>query len=463
MAKHLPQRLDDRQGTILVTLADPAQREHAVTWLSEAGYDVLEEADPRQAAHLLETRLDLEVAVLDAALAFGGDDLLGAAVESPAGLEVVLAGEGDVYQVTQALARGAISWLYHPLLEGDLLGQVLWALHTARQVRLRESILLAHPREVHYEGIVGATPRMLEVLETVRKAAPTDAPVVILGETGTGKELVARAIHDNSPRAKGPFVALHLHATPQGLVESELFGHKKGSFTGAVTDRVGKLELANGGTLFLDELGDIPLETQAKLLRVLETRTFEPVGANRTISSDFRLIAATNQDIETMIRERRFREELWYRIKVVRVDLPALRERKPDIPLIADRFLRDFAGRYGKELEGFEPDAMAALTRHAWSGGNIRELRNVVQSMVVLSEGPRLTLGDVPREVRGAGGAEPAPTAEAAGLAGRTMEEIERDAIAETLTLTGGNRKAAADLLQIGERTLYRKIEKFGL
>ena len=306
---------------------------------------------------------------------------------------------------------------------------------------------------------------MREIMATLRKAAPTAAPVVILGETGTGKELIARAVHDSSGRS-GNYVALHLLAMPAGLIESELFGHKKGAFTGATTDRTGKLELADGGTLFLDELGDIPLETQAKLLRVLETKEFQPVGDNRTLRSDFRLVAATNRDIEGMIAEGTFRPELWNRIDVVRIELPPLRERRADIPVLVESFVDDVASRYGKTVEAFEPEALQALVRYPWTVGNIRELRNKIEKIVVLANGPRIGLRDLPRELRQgteAEGLELESEAGGAPLAGRTMEDIERDAIKQTLELTGGNRKQAAKLLQIGERTLYRKIEKFDL
>jgi len=301
---------------------------------------------------------------------------------------------------------------------------------------------------------------MQELRAEIDKLANVELPVLVLGETGTGKELVARAIHQNSKRSSRNFVALHLLSTPAGLVESELFGHKKGAFTGAHADRVGKLEQADGGTLFLDELGDIPLETQTKLLRVLETQSYEPVGSNRSAKSDFRLIAATNQDIEGMIRDKRFREELWHRLNVIAVSLPPLRERRADIPLLVDSFAKEFAARYDKPYDGVEPEAMAALQRYDWPG-NIRGLRNKVQHMVVLADSPRLSLQDVPREVRGA--AADAPEPGSASLAGRSMNDIERDAIAATLDLVGGNRKQAAELLEIGERTLYRKIEKYGL
>ena len=454
----LPQRVHvEPEATRVLLLLPEAPAAEAATWLDQAGYAPLIAKDLADARRLVTTRLDLEVAIVDATQAA---PLLEVVAAGPEGLEVILVGPGDVFTVTQAIAAGAFSYLSWPLTQGDLMYHVLRAIHHARHDQLAEEKRRLLPAEVRFEGIVGSTPRMREVMQTLRKSAPTDAPIVILGETGTGKELVARAVHESSGRKNGPFVALHLHATPAGLVESELFGHKKGAFTGALGDRVGKLEQAHGGTLFLDELGDIPLETQTKLLRVLETHTFEPVGSNKSVTSDFRLIAATNQDIERLIAEKKFRDELWYRIRVIRVELPPLRERRPDIPLLVDAFLREYAARYGKQLDGIEADALAALQRQPWPG-NIRDLRNVVHHMVVLSEGPRLTWADLPVEIRG--GEAPGEGAGSGALAGRPMDDIEREAIRATLELVEGNRKKAAELLQIGERTLYRKIEKFGL
>jgi len=453
----LPQPLRAHAAKVVVLLEDGGQ---VAGWLEDAGYDVVVARSAEEARRMVGDRLDLEVVVADAQRGLT-EGVLAAAEGSPTGLEVVLVGPEDIALVPLAMAQGAASYLSHPPQQADILQHVLQAVGLARRALAAEEFSLRLPERVDFEGIVGSTPAMQRVMETLRRAAPTDAPIVILGETGTGKELFANAIHRSSTRRGGPFVALHLHATPEGLIESELFGHKKGAFTGAHGDRVGKLELADGGTLFLDELGDIPLETQTKLLRVLETRSFEPVGSNRSVTSDFRLVAATNQDIEDMIAAKKFREELWYRINVIRVSLPPLRERRSDIPLLVEHFVRDAASRYGKPIEGVDADAMSILQRQPWKG-NIRELRNVVQNCVVMATGRRVTVHDLPPHLTGDAGGEAESPANAS-LAGRSMEEIEREAIRATLELTAGNRKKAADLLQIGERTLYRKIEKFGL
>jgi two-component system response regulator HydG len=461
----VPQRVQvvPEAGCVLVQLQDEAARASAARWLGEAGYEVVVADDEERACGLIESRLDLDVVVADAPTASPADrNVVTVARQGPPGLCVILVGPEDVYLVTQAMSHAVIAgYVSPPLTQVDLLGHVFGALQRARRDLRTADQRRTVSEEVHFEGIVGTTPRMKEVMDILRKAAPTDAPIVITGETGSGKELLAQAVHASSARRNGPFVALHLHATPAGLVESELFGHKKGAFTGATADRVGKLEAADGGTLFLDELGDIPLETQVKLLRVLETQQFEPVGSNKSVHSDFRLITATNQDIEGMIAEKAFREELWYRLKVIRVELPALRERRGDVPVLVERFTAEWAARYGKTIEGVDPEVVSVLQRQPWPG-NIRDLRNVLQFMVVMAEGPRLTLRDLPRDLRGEDLSDAGVSA-GGSLAGRAMNDIEREAIKATLELTGGNRKATADMLQIGERTLYRKIEKYGL
>lgn len=464
MSKNLPTRveIDDGLGIVLLALAEPEELKRAQGWLEEAGYTVLGSSDPLHAHRLIQRRLDLDAVVAEHSFCVGQTSLLEAVLDSPKGLEIILAGPADVFLVTQAIAAGATSFLPHPMTQSDLLSQVLRAVQSGRQLRIEESFLLAHPAEVQFEGLVGTGPRMAEVIDRIRKAAPADVPVVILGESGTGKELVARAIHSSSSRADGPFVALHLLAMAPGVLESELFGHKKFAFTDAKTERIGKLQLADGGTLFLDELGDIPLEVQAKLLRVLESKSFEPVGSNESITSDFRLIAATNQDIQAMIKARTFRQELWQRLSVVKIELPALRERRGDLLLLVEHFAREAAQRHGKPVPTFDREALAALSRYSWEEGNIRELRNVIESLIVLA-GPRVELRDIPREIRGGDEASDPPGSEGASLAGQSMDTIEREAIRQTLEMTGGNRKAAAELLQIGERTLYRKIEKYDL
>jgi two-component system response regulator HydG len=301
---------------------------------------------------------------------------------------------------------------------------------------------------------------MQKVFDVLGQVASSNATVLILGESGTGKELVARAIHQNSPRRVANFVAVNCAALSEGLIESELFGHVKGAFTGAVAHKEGRVVYADGGTLFLDEVGDMPLATQAKLLRVLETREVQPVGGNQVQKVDVRLVAATNRDLEQMVREGMFREDLLYRLQVVTLRLPSLRERKSDIPMLIDHFIAELAREHGRAVRGVSPEARTLLVRHDWPG-NVRELRNVIESMVLLARGDTLGTDDLPEAVRRGGPAE-----HGAGgyeLAGRSLAEVERELIRANLALLDGNREKTARALGIGERTLYRKIKEYGL
>jgi two-component system response regulator HydG len=312
-----------------------------------------------------------------------------------------------------------------------------------------------------FEGIVGHSPAMQRVFEILGQVSGTSATVLVLGESGTGKELVARAIHANSPRKERRFVAVNCAALSEGLIESELFGHVKGAFTGAVSAKEGRIVYADGGTLFLDEVGDMPLATQAKLLRVLETREVQPVGGNSLQRVDIRLVAATNRNLRKMVAEGGFREDLLFRLQVVTVDLPALRERAGDVPLLIEHFIGELAQQHGRAVRGITPEARAALVRYDWPG-NVRELRNVIENMVLLARGDVLELDDVPEAVR-EGGQGSGRKGAGYRLAGRTLQEVERDLIEANLELAGGNREKAAALLGMGERTLYRKIKEYGL
>jgi two-component system response regulator HydG len=295
----------------------------------------------------------------------------------------------------------------------------------------------------------------------MRQLAPTSASALILGESGTGKELVAKALHINSPRKNKPFVALNCAALSENILESELFGHIRGAFTGAERERKGWFEHANGGTLFLDEVGDIPLPTQVKLLRVLESGEIVRVGSNEPLKVNVRLISATNRDLADAIASNSFRHDLYHRLKVVTIKLPALRERKEDIPLLVDHFLKTFSTSHEKAIRGYTPTVRRVLTNFPWPG-NVRELRNVIESMVVVDTDGMLDVEDLPDEM--AGSISPlADDIARDGLIGKSMLDIERHFIAETLRASGGNREEAAKTLGIGERTLYRKIKEFNL
>jgi len=302
---------------------------------------------------------------------------------------------------------------------------------------------------------------MQAVFRTLRQVAPTDVTVLITRESGTGKEPVARALHQNSRRRNAPFVALNCAALPESLLESELFGHEKGSFTGAMARKVGHIEHAQGGTLFLDEIGDMPLTTQVKILRVLEQREIVRVGSSTPVPVDIRVITATNQNLVELVGNRRFREDLYFRLKVVSIDLPPLRERASDVPLLVEAFVRELAARHGRNVTGVSPDVIRALQSQPWPG-NVRELRNVVENMVVTGSHEVLQVSDLPPALQ-VGGAARATAAAPASLAGRTAADVEREHIEATLQLVEGNRAKAARMMGIGERTLYRKIKEYGL
>jgi two-component system NtrC family response regulator len=300
---------------------------------------------------------------------------------------------------------------------------------------------------------------MQEVLSLVKRVAPSDATVLIRGESGTGKELIARAIHHASPRAAGPLVKVNCAALPESLLESELFGHEKGAFTGATATRKGRFELAHGGSLFLDEIGDLPLHLQVKLLRVLQEREFERVGSSRPVTVDVRLLAATHRDLEALVREGRFRDDLYYRINVVTIALPALRERRLDLPLLIDHFLRTLAAKNGKAIRGLTREAREALLRYDYPG-NVRELENVIERAVVLTRDEVIALGDLPLTLQ-----DPSPEPEPGTNGGlfAAVEGLERRMILEALGRAGGVQTRAAERLGISERVLRYKLRKYGL
>ena len=323
-------------------------------------------------------------------------------------------------------------------------------------------------REHNFVEMVGSSPALLAVLRQVDRVAPTDSTVLVSGETGTGKELIARAIHDRSARRGRPLVKVNCSAISAGLVESELFGHVKGAFTGAIERRIGRFELADGGTIFLDEVGELPPETQVKLLRVLQEREFEPVGSNRSLRVDVRVIAATNRSLEDAVCAGRFRADLFYRLNVFPLAVPPLRERASDVPQLVMFFVARFAKKFGKGVDAVSPETMERLTRYAWPG-NVRELQNIIERAVVLSEGPTLELGPglLPRSAAGAPSAE-APASRAVPSSGldTLLEEVERNHILAALEQAGGvleGARGAAKLLKLHPNTLRSRMEKLGI
>ena len=452
---------------VLVVDDDEAHAETLADALETDGYACTVAGSGREGvAALREGTFDIVLTDLVMHDLSGLEVLQEAGVLQPGAAVVVVTGHASWETARDAMMRGAETYLSKPVNLPELRSILHRLVEKVRLRRrneelLRENVDLRRQFDKRYgfEGILGHSPQMSRVFEILAQVSPTNATVLILGESGTGKELVARAIHTNSPRADQRFVAVNCAALSEGLIESELFGHVKGAFTGAVTAKEGRIAYADKGTLFLDEVGDMPLATQAKLLRVLETREVTQVGGNQSRRVDVRLVAATNRDLRAMVAEGRFREDLLFRLQVVTLDLPPLRERTGDIPLLVDHFMGELAAQHGRSVKGITPEARALLARYGWPG-NVRELRNAIENMVLLARGELLTVDDVPETVRGGGG--PAATG-SFDLAGRSLAEVERELIRRNLELMEGNRAKTAQVLGVGERTLYRKIKEYGL
>jgi len=399
------------------------------------------------------------------------DDVDGLAIlrktkdELPDAEVIVLTAHSSIPSVVTAMQGGAYTYLTKPLDIQELRSAVDKASSRIRLIRRNVALSRGLDEKFGFEGVIGNSPSMHRVIEQLKNLAPTDTTVLILGESGTGKELVARALHQNSPRKSKPFVPLNISALPESILESELWGHEAGAFTGAATRRIGKFEFANGGTLFLDEVGEMPMDTQIKLLRVLEDRRITRLGSNEERSINVRLVAATNAELKDMMEQGRFRSDLYYRLSVVTIYLPPLRDRREDIPLLMDHFLKELCKRNGREVEGMTRAARQVLMSFDWPG-NIRQLRNVIEGMLALDMDGKLDLDDLPSELAAIAGRTVDGTSVGSGsdmLIGRPLTEVEKFYIARALELTSGRREEAATMLGIGERTLYRKIKEFDL
>ena len=376
-------------------------------------------------------------------------------------LVMVISGSSDVKKAVEALREGASHYILKPVSKEELLAVVNKSADELRRLRTIRELRKQLDERFGFEGLIGNSPRMRELIEKVKAFAPTRATVLIIGENGTGKELVAKALHTNSPRKHKPFVAMNCAALNENLLDDEMFGHEAGAFTGADKLRKGKFEFANGGTLFLDEVGDMPPALQAKLLRVLENGEVTRIGSNETIRVDVRLVAATNRDLEQMIKDGKFRQDLYYRLRVGLLRIPPLRDRGKDVVLLTTHFLDEFARRYGKKVPRVSNAVWAAFKSYPWPG-NVRELRNQVESMVIQDQDGVLDLDDLQE-------GDPLRTAAdeaAAGggpdhLVGRPLSEVERYYMEKALELSGGKREEAARMLGIGERTLYRAMQEW--
>ena len=377
----------------------------------------------------------------------------------PEAIAVVMTGHANVDTAIAAMRQGVTDYLIKPVHLEQLI-RVARPELDRRRARRAAAILRAVPGDQSgIYGIIGSSPEMRAVFETVLQVARSRASVLITGESGTGKELIAAAIHQHSPRAAGPFVKLHCAALVESLLESELFGHERGAFTGAAARRDGRFQQADGGTLFLDEVGDVPASTQVKLLRFLQERELERVGGNQTIKVDVRIVAATNTDLGLLVREGRFREDLFYRLNVVSIDVPPLRARADDIPILAGHFLRPYGSENDKPMRGFTSEAMDVLLHHSWPG-NVRELENAIERSVVVCTGQEIGERDLPSRVVKAfpPAGEPEPR-----VPGATMAEVERHVIMRTLEHTGGSTTRAAVILGISTRTIQNRLRRYGL
>jgi len=379
---------------------------------------------------------------------------------------ILLTAYGNVETAVEAMKRGAFDFLTKPV-NLDHLDLLLKRAVRSSEME-SENVQLRRQLDDKYgmENIIGSSPEMQEVFEMVRQAAPTQANVLVQGESGTGKELVAHAIHMLSTRSKGPFVAVHCASLAPTLLESELFGHEKGSFTGAAGRRIGRFEMADGGTLFLDEISETDPSVQVKLLRVLEERRFERVGGEEQVEVDIRLVAATNKELKKLVTEGKFREDLFFRLDVVNIIIPPLRNRVSDVPLLCASFLKEFAEKNGKPVEGLTNDAIAALSAYAWPG-NVRELRNTIEKMVVLAHSSKLTVRDIPANIRdtvakgGGGTSGEVRASSGVKLSETSLEGVTRQLIVESLRKNRNNRTRAAKELGLSRRTLHRKLKEY--
>jgi DNA-binding NtrC family response regulator len=390
---------------------------------------------------------------------------------------ILVTAVNDVPTSKEAMAGGAYDYIVKPLDLDTFRAQVARAAERNSLVRQTMALQAQLMEGSGFEGIIGRSAIMQKVINTARQVASSDIPVLITGESGTGKELISRAIHNSSRRRKQRLVALNCAGLSESILEDELFGHVKGAFTGAQTEREGRFEHADNGTLFMDEIGDMPSSMQAKLLRVLENGEVVRLGSNDPIRVNVRLISATNRNLEEMVADRKFREDLYFRIKGVTIHLPALRERRDDIPLLVHYFVQQFAQKYGKSFRGVDAEVQQALMAYGWPG-NVRQLRNAIENMVVMAgEGPNLSVDVLPSEIRplaprgtvvasAVTGATPVASTNpdlSGNLVGISLEQAERELIRNTLKMTNGNREQAAEMLGIGERTLYRKIKEYDL
>ena len=430
--------------------------------LREEGYAVDTAQDGKMAIKAVDTEFyDLVLTDLKMPKVDGMKVLKHVVDQSPDSICIILTGYGTIEGAVEAIKTGAFHYITKPIKAAEIRMVVQKALKF--KLLERENILLRRQlrKKYRFENFIGDSKPIQEVFELIEKVADTDSTVLITGESGTGKELIAKAIHYNSNRRDNPMVVINCGAIPEELLESELFGHEKGAFTGAHKSRVGRFELANGGTMFLDEIGDMSTKLQVKLLRVLQEQKFERVGSTRTITVDIRIIAATNQDLFTAVKEGKFREDLYYRLNVIPIRVPPLRQRKSDIPLLVDFFVKKFNQEKQKNIRGFTSEAMETLLHHDWPG-NVRELENTVERVVILADGDEIGLNDIPESIKDQlPTVEPRKALPKGGIPfDHAVEEYEKRLILQALDETNWVKTKAAKLLKMNRTTLIEKMKK---
>ena len=443
-------------GNILVVDDEEKLRGLLKRVISLEGYTVYEAADLKAAVRALHKE-EIDAVVCDVKLPDGSglDFTRNIKTRYPHVEIILLTAHANIPDVVQAMRFGAFDYISKGDDNDKLLPLIAHAVEKAR-LQKRVERLEEHVAHVFsFDNIIGQSAAIQETIAMTRKVTPSDTTVLLLGETGTGKELFAKAIHANSKRAGYPFVALNCSAFSKDLLESELFGHKAGAFTGAIKDKKGLIEEANGGTLFLDEIGEMHIDLQSKLLRVLETSQFFKVGGTQPTTADVRILSATNRNLQTAVSEGRFREDLFYRLNVFTIEIPPLRDRKKDIPLLARYFMKLFAEKMNKNIQGMSRDFLYALERQVWKG-NIRELKNVIERAVILADNPELTADSLPLELQ-------AENYKLQALSAFDLASVEKLHIQRVLNYTRGNKVEAARLLNIGLTTVYRKMEEYGL
>ena len=443
--------------TILIVEDEKNAREGLREALQSPAYTILLAENGFQAEEIIRDKaVDLVLSDLKMPGMTGLDLLKKVQVISPPTIFIIITAYGTVDSAVEAIKEGAYDYLTKPINLDQL--ELLIARSLKRKELEAENIYLKEQLQKRYglENMIGHSRAMERIFELIRQISPSSCTVLITGDSGTGKELVARAIHQLSPRKDKPFIPIHCAALSPSLLESELFGHERGAFTGAISQKKGKFEIADGGTIFLDEISEIPLEIQVKLLRFLEMREFERVGGTRTIKVDIRFLAASNANLEPLVQEGRLREDLYYRLNVVRIKLPTLRERREDIPLLVNTFIGEFSRANRKKVTAITPRALQMLQAYNWPG-NIRELKNCVESMVVLTKKTVLGVEDLPARFQ----TEKPP--ELSALSSLNIKTMEKELVRNALAQSSGNKRQAAELLGISRRTLYRKMEEYGL